>query len=351
MARTFNGSSDYVKTSLGATSSVTGDVTIGCILRRAAGHSGTDVIMSIGGASKYAFYFASDNLLTIYSTTSASAGSISATSSNNWVFVGVSKSSGSSTARLHRYVYDTNTWSHADGSATGSVTPSGDVWLGSDAGPANYFQGDIAAAGVWAAKLTDAQIEALAYSLSAWWAVQPNGLWILDQVSTSQKVVDLSGGGANESAISGTSVSTSAVPVWSYGAPIIVPTRPAITAISLAASPAEVTVTPQALGLTPGTASVALTPATVTVTPQALGVTPGTVSLAASPAEVTVMPAALDLTPGTASVALTPASLTVTPQALGISSVVTAVPGRYATHQEHTYATHQEHTAATGKEL
>ena len=63
------------------------------------------------------------------------------------------------------------------------------------------------------------QVEALAGSLQAWYQVQPKGLWVLDQAATTQKVPDWTGGGANESALVGTTVGTSSVPGFSYGWP------------------------------------------------------------------------------------------------------------------------------------
>lgn len=89
---------------------------------------------------------------------------------------------------------------------------------------------------------------------------------------------------------------------------------------SAAVSPATITLTPVALGASPGTVSVALSPATITLTPEALGASPGTVSVALSPATITLEPLALGASPGTVSVALSPATITLVAQALGFSA-------------------------------
>lgn len=80
---------------------------------------------------------------------------------------------------------------------------------------------DLYASAVWSAVvLTDAQCEQLAFSLSDWWQIQPSGFWLFDQDAVAQKVVDHTGGGANESARTGTTVGTGSPPL-SYGHPII----------------------------------------------------------------------------------------------------------------------------------
>lgn len=103
---------------------------------------------------------------------------------------------------------------------------------------------------------------------------------------------------------------------WTLAAAIEI--NAAVGATNIALSPATITVTPTAPGLTPGTSSRALTPATITVTPVAPGRSAGAVSCALSPASVTVTGVALART-ATASLAVTPPSVTVTPVAVGIT--------------------------------
>lgn len=351
MPRTFvTASSEKIDLSLGGGGSVTGATTLAAIIRTSSDGSALRTFLRIGSTgTPYVFYRDASNKIGTFTATALPTSTTTLTVSDGWAFVAVTKSSGTTTPRFHIYKYRTNTWAHEAGSASQvSASPGGSSAIGSNVG-SQYWNGDVAAAGVWAAELTDAQVEPMAYSLAAWWAVQPNGLWVLDQSATSQKVVDLTGNGANESGITGTAVSTGAVPVWSYGHPVQVE-RITVTAISLALTPAEVTVTPVALGVTPGTASVAMTPAEVTVTPVAFGVTPGTVTLALTPAELTVTAQALGLTPGTVSLILTPANVTVTPVALGIVSVQTVVVTRWAAFREATTATYREDTRADYRE-
>jgi hypothetical protein len=81
----------------------------------------------------------------------------------------------------------------------------------------DFFGGDIAAAGMWGRVLSDAEVELLTFTLIGWHAAVPTALWHLDQSATTQGVSDLTGGGANQSALTGTTVSTNSVPLFNYG--------------------------------------------------------------------------------------------------------------------------------------
>jgi hypothetical protein len=76
---------------------------------------------------------------------------------------------------------------------------------------------------------------------------------------------------------------------WTTGSQVV-------TATTLALTPATITVTPVAPGVTAGGGpqTIALSPATVTVTGVSLGVTPGATTAALSPATITVTPAIVD---------------------------------------------------------
>lgn len=142
---------------------------------------------------------------------------------NKWYLLGASKGTGTVTPTLHIYDYATNAWVHeaASGTRVNSSTPLTQAQIGCTPAVAAFWDGDIAVAGSWDVVLSDAQFEALAYGLRAWFAVQPRGLFVLDQASTAQQLEDMSGGGANQSAITGTAVSARSVPIWSRGVPVL----------------------------------------------------------------------------------------------------------------------------------
>jgi hypothetical protein len=155
---------------------------------------------------------------------------------DGWALVGVTAAAGATpTPRFVRGIMATNTTTFGNGAAT-ITKPAGtptNLYLGTEASN-NALKGDIAIAGIWDVAFTDQQIQSLMYGLDAWFQVQPRGLWLLDQDATGQKVYDLSGGGANESSLTGTpAISTGASVPFSYASvPIVVSQRPATTAVN-----------------------------------------------------------------------------------------------------------------------
>ena len=138
---------------------------------------------------------------------------------DGWCFVGVGKDSGG-TPRFHKYIYNTNTWSHnnAGGTLIDGGAPATTCYIGDWSSGGDAFGGDIAIVGHWnAPAFTDAQYESMAANLSAWFVFQPTGLWILDQETTAQNVPDHTGGGANQNGITTTGMGIGAAPPWSPG--------------------------------------------------------------------------------------------------------------------------------------
>ena len=259
MPRSFaSATPDRITFSLGAGASVNGAITLAGIARKATDTGAAATILTVGNAaaSRRTLLLSNANVIQLRSN-NATDGATTFTAAEGWALICVTKAAGTATARTHKYVYSTNTWTHANTPGTlGDSTPTSNSLIGTGGGTAAPWNGDIAVASAWAAAFTDAQVESLPFSLPAWFQVSPNGLWVLDQSATGMLVNDLTGNGANQSAITGTTVGTSNVPVFSYGAPIVV---------ALHQPPAQ---------------SAALTPATITVTPVAVGASPGTVSLA-----------------------------------------------------------------------
>jgi hypothetical protein len=83
----------------------------------------------------------------------------------------------------------------------------------------------MAVAAVWNVALSDVQVQALSTNLkTADWlntslvGTAPQGLWEFNQASTGTAIQDLTGGGANQSAITGTTVTTGDDPPgWTFG--------------------------------------------------------------------------------------------------------------------------------------
>jgi hypothetical protein len=135
-----------------------------------------------------------------------------------WYLLGLTKANGSAAVRAHLYDYSAGPpWTHTDygtisDSSAGPVTEYRVGWI--DSG--DRLDGKLAAVGLWGSVLSDGQIEGLTTSLAAWKALSPAALWGFNQASTATPVPDLTGGGADQTDISGTSVSADEPASWSY---------------------------------------------------------------------------------------------------------------------------------------
>lgn len=224
MARTFDGSDDVIHCSLGALTGQTAAGTFVVVARRGANstfHTLVGLHNSGGSNTLYVQLNPSNNLI-IGSGGGEESSMFTTTTSDGWCLLAVTKASGSATPRFHRYVYSTNTWTHQDGGSSidnGSSPGSGGTyrtaWQTGD-----LFNGDLAAVGIWDTPLSDAQIECLAHSLMQWYGMSPKAFWLFDQSSTTQPVMDLTGGGANQSSLTGTTVATLGAPIG-YGHPVL----------------------------------------------------------------------------------------------------------------------------------
>lgn len=229
MARTFDGVDDQIQCSIGAcTGAGTGFGTFAIICRRAANGTGDTLIALEDNASlPVAFELNSSNLFTFYNGVSTRRTTFTVLTANGWHCLVYKKATGTVTGRFGKYQYSNDTWTFEDATdgtqanwATGLGAGS-KVTLGAfnTGGPGNFFSGDIAIAAFWGGTaLTDDQCRMLPHDLMAWFQVQPTGLWLLDQSVTTDAVADMTGGGANQSSLTGTTVATSSAP-FGYGAP------------------------------------------------------------------------------------------------------------------------------------
>jgi hypothetical protein len=223
MARSFAGA-DYAQFGIGGLVGIGSSAhSLWAICRRGANgawHTPISIETS-GGSSKLALQFSDTNTIQLIIGTSNKDTTVGITSSDGWVLAGVSRASGSSVPRGHKYVYSSNVWTHTDaGAATGGDSTDltgGRVQIG-EWQNTDRFNGEILEVGAVKRALTDAEWEQLPFTLLAAVGMVPDGLWLLDQHATSQAIGDLTGNGANQTALTSTSIGTTSVPVWSYGA-------------------------------------------------------------------------------------------------------------------------------------
>jgi hypothetical protein len=217
-------SSEKITLAIGALGFAFGPATAAVICRfTTLPVAGTELIsLDVNSTNKWYFYVeGGSHKCKLQCNAGQSLGATVLTTGKWYCLVG-SKATGTVAPRFHIYDYSAGTWTHENGASSiaNSGTPVTSAILGWDSGGSAGWalNGDIAAAGVWNVAFTDQQVEPLPLTLQGWFApAQPRALWVLDQDAVTQKVVDMSGGGAGESARSGTSVSTVSVPVFSYG--------------------------------------------------------------------------------------------------------------------------------------
>jgi hypothetical protein len=137
---------------------------------------------------------------------------------DDWCLVAWTKPGATGTLRGHKYVFDTDTWTHTDGDSADddSVTLT-DVEIGRWYGDSSTFSGRMALIGAWKSELSDGTLEGLTDNLQQWIDASPDALWRLDQSTVNDDVVDETGNGADQTARSGTSVVTDDDPDFVFG--------------------------------------------------------------------------------------------------------------------------------------
>lgn len=144
----------------------------------------------------------------------------------SWQICAITKANGVAVPRMHRLPLG-GAWTHGNGSdpsGNAGTIAGGHISLGQSVDVASDFVGLLALAGVWDVQLDDGDIEDLAANLAtADWlnhASAPIGLWQLNQASTAEDVLDLTGGGADQVGLTGTSVDAeNDPPGWEFFVP------------------------------------------------------------------------------------------------------------------------------------
>lgn len=151
--------------------------------------------------------------------TAASSVATDTISAGVWYLLGFTKVAGAGQqVRSHFYNYTTGLWTHTNWGTLSDATtgPAASLRLGWFSGT-DALTGKIAASALYNKVLTDLQIEALTTSFDDWLGQSPVWAVKLNQSSIATSVLDQSGGGGNQAAISGTTVSVSEPAGWSYG--------------------------------------------------------------------------------------------------------------------------------------
>lgn len=238
MARLFDGVDDIIKCSIGGCN-LTQPMSLAAIVRLNS-DTGTHSLISTVNSNELSesntLYVHSDGRIIYYTDTNASYdNTIKLFVADGWALLGGDHPAGTAAARLHRYIYGTNVWTHLNGASTADNTAPGStgkvvLGRGSASAPASFLNGDLLIAGLWNRRLSDVEWENLPFSLQAWYASAPKGLWLLDQAQTTQNVIDATGNGANQTAITGTTVATNHPKIFNRGESVIYPSVAAAAA-------------------------------------------------------------------------------------------------------------------------
>ncbi|MEV8636873.1 hypothetical protein AB0395_35045 [Streptosporangium sp. NPDC051023] len=232
MPRTFNGTSDNLRASIGAFSSATAFGTMACIYKiNSAKLQGLLGTYTSAGAVTWALELDAAGVMQGGNDSGASNGP-TVSVADGWCIIAYGKASGTVAPRYHKYVLSTGVWTHSSGASTlanGTTTPGASGgWRFGQWQTVDFAAGTMAAAAAWTGRtLSDVEVETLAGGLTAWLSLAPGGMWVFDQHATTQAVVDLTGNGANQTTVTGTTVSLDGVPGFSHGHPVLKVTRQA----------------------------------------------------------------------------------------------------------------------------
>lgn len=221
--RTFDGVDDSITTSIGACN-LTGAFTIGGAFQRKTNATADTIMANRLAADGNGLYLhinsANDLCIGHNGGLLVGATNPSVVVADGLTLYFVTKAAGTVTPRLHvlRSTSAEAVWLHENFVGTFPNIASqagGVVRFGARSSAASDPAAiDLATAAEWTSALTDAQVESLAGPLTAWQALSPQGLWRFNQAATTDPVLDLTTGGANQTAITGTAVTTNAVVPW-----------------------------------------------------------------------------------------------------------------------------------------
>jgi hypothetical protein len=225
--RAFNGgvTADRVVTSAGLGTTGQGPVTIAALVKITSGFSGTGWIIDGDDGSFVKFGILTSGGPLFYENDFGSGGLTPPT--GQWVWIVGSKGTGAAIPRWHvKNVTTGGAWAHGDGTAnvndlSGAAT---EIVIGGQSfgGAGTTFRGSMAALARWPRVLTDSEVVAYCTSLAKDLRLsEPDWGVLLNQASTATAVQDFTGGGGNQTSVSGTTVDSDVPPGWDDTLPTV----------------------------------------------------------------------------------------------------------------------------------
>jgi hypothetical protein len=224
-ARDFTRSAgDGLLLAIGGCPASIGPVTVVAICKWASNPAAFGGIVAVGNSDGSAYMMHSDgSSLEFWDGATDHTTAITFGTADGWALVAVTKPAGTVPGTIHKVRLDGSLAPAHTATATNIADRTGvstfahlASYLGSIGATTEKFDGDMLIAAVYAAVLSNAQLEAMAFDYRAWWVVQPAALWLLDQDTTAQLVRDQTGGGANQNSQQ-SSISSLSVPSFTYG--------------------------------------------------------------------------------------------------------------------------------------
>lgn len=220
--------SDILNCSIGGlTAGVFG--TQAAIVKRAATGAWTTFMAyhNSGGSALTQFGYNNTNQAAIWIDGTTVTGP-AALATTDWGLIVVRKVTGTATPRFSIYNFTSAAWTHANASGTlpNWVAPGAGATVRAEWESFDRLNGRIAVRAAWnsvpwtsdASGDTAIQSAGLHTSLQNWVNATPSALWAFNQASVGTAVTDLTGGGANQSSITGTTaVNGDDPPGFSFG--------------------------------------------------------------------------------------------------------------------------------------
>jgi hypothetical protein len=245
MSRHFTAASgEFVDFSPGAiVSNDGGPLSIAVLWRPASNHDGTLVqARNAGNFETWAALPISDG--NIWHSVGGSSRAVHPwLPAGGWRIDGISKPGGASQTVRGHYALLGGAWTHVDSTTCDDTAniPIDIIRVGNNNVASLPLDGDVAAIACCSAVWSDATFETLAAGLLAWDSAigsDPAALWAFNQTDIGTPVEDLTGGSADQSGVSGTSIGEDP-PGWSYALaePVTVTgagTLPTLTATAVA---------------------------------------------------------------------------------------------------------------------
>lgn len=220
MSRLFNGVSDVITFSAGGAANLpTGALTVAFLWRPNTVHRGGLLDGRDGGATRRIGVNPFDNGDVFFATSGFTSTGYAAYE-DQWAVLAFTKPAGAGqTVRAHLYRYDTLAWTHTNLGTVSANTAITQIFVGSFDG-GQFLNANLAVIGQWTGTaLADAAFEAgsgFQTSLGNWFAQTPSVLWRFNQASVATPVTDIMASGADQTAITGTTVSAEDPPGFSY---------------------------------------------------------------------------------------------------------------------------------------